>query len=88
MSYDVGVQVPSATFQLTHWIMSLISQQDRELAIKAFNHYRDYLCSEIEFYEAEGMLEDSDYLDHVSELPELYALLNWVKLEHHKHSGD
>jgi len=64
--------------------MSLISQRDRQVAITAINHYVDYLTSEIEFYEKEEMLDDTDYQDHKSELPEVYALLNWIKLEYFK----
>ncbi len=67
--------------------MSLISQRDRQLTITAINHYIDYLSSEIEFYEKEGMLEDTDYQDHKSELPETYALLNWIKLEYQKNEN-
>jgi len=65
--------------------MSLISQQDRQLAITAINYYIDFLSSEIEYYEAEGLLEDTDYQNHKLELPEVYALLNWIKLEYNKH---
>jgi len=61
--------------------MSLISQKDRQLTITAINHYVDFLSSEIEYYEAEGLLDDTDYKNHKSELPEVYALLNWIKLE-------
>ena len=64
--------------------MSLISQRDRQVAITAINHYVDYLTSEIEFYEKEEMLDDTDYQEHKSELPEVYALLNWIKLEYYK----
>ena len=64
--------------------MSLISQRDREVAITAINHYVDYLTSEIEFYEKEEMLDDTDYQNHKSEISEVYALLNWIKLEHYK----
>mgnify|MGYP006297653783 FL=1 len=67
--------------------MSLISQRDRQVAITAINHYVDYLTSEIEFYEREEMLEDTDYQDHKSELPEVYALLNWIKLEYFKNEN-
>ena len=67
--------------------MSLISQRDRQLTITAINHYIDYLSSEIEFYEREGMLEDTDYQDHKSELSETYALLNWIKLEYQKNEN-
>jgi hypothetical protein len=65
--------------------MSLISQQDKQLAIKVFKHYVDFLSSEIEFYESEGMIDDTDYQDHKLELSEVYALLNWIKLEKTKH---
>jgi hypothetical protein len=64
--------------------MSLISQKDRQLAIKVFKHYVDFLSSEIEFYESEGMIDDTDYQDHKLELSEVYALLNWIKLEYTK----
>ena len=67
--------------------MSLISQRDRQVAITAINHYVDYLTSEIEFYEREEMLDDNDYQDHKSELPEVYALLNWIKLEYFKNEN-
>ncbi len=67
--------------------MSLISQRDREVAMTAINHYVDYLTSEIEFYEREEMLDDTDYQDHKSELPEVYALLNWIKLEYSKNEN-
>lgn len=67
--------------------MSLISQRDRQLAITAINHYIDYLSSEIEFCEKEEMLDDTDYQDHKAELPETYALLNWIKLEHYKNEN-
>jgi hypothetical protein len=53
----------------------------------AINHYVDYLTSEIEFYEREEMLDDTDYQDHKSELSEVYALLNWIKLEYSKNEN-
>ena len=65
--------------------MSLISQKDRDLAITVFNHYVDFLSSEIEFYEKEKLFDDTDYQQHKSELSEVYALLNWIKLEKSKH---
>ena len=67
--------------------MSLISQQDRQLAIKVFIHYVYFLSSEIEFYEREEMLDDTEYQGHKSELPEVYALLNWIKLEYSKNEN-
>ena len=67
--------------------MSLISQRDREVAMTAINHYVDYLTSEIEFYEREEMLDDTDYQDYKSELSEVYALLNWIKLEYSKNEN-
>jgi len=67
--------------------MSLISQSDREVAMTAINHYVDYLTSEIEFYEREEMLDDTDYQYHKSELSEVYALLNWIKLEYSKNEN-
>ena len=65
--------------------MSLISQKDRQLAITAINHYVDFISSEIEYYESEGLLDDTDYQNHKSELPEVYALLNWIKIEYNRH---
>ena len=51
--------------------MSLISQKDRELAIKAINYYNDNF--------SEYMLE--------SERMEVNALLNWIKLEYSKNEN-
>lgn len=51
--------------------MSLISQHDRELAIKAISYYNDNF--------SEYMLE--------SERMEVNALINWIKLEHYKHEN-
>ena len=65
--------------------MSLISQRDRQLAINVFNHYVDFLTSEIEFFEKEKLFDDTDYTEYKSELSEVYALLNWIRLEYSKH---
>ena len=67
--------------------MSLISQRDRELAINVFNHYVDFLTSEIQFFENEKLFDDTDYIEYKSELSEVYALLNWIKLEYSKHEN-
>jgi hypothetical protein len=67
--------------------MSLISQRDREVTITAINHYIDFLSSEIQFFEREEMLDDADYLNYKSEITEVYALLNWIKLERFKHEN-
>ena len=67
--------------------MSLISQRDREVAITVFNHYVDFLLSEIDFFEREEMFDDTDYLNYKSEITEIYALLNWVKLEYFKNEN-
>ncbi len=67
--------------------MSLISQRDREVTITVFNHYVDFLSSEIEFFENEEMFDDTDYLNYKSEITEVYALLNWVKLEYFKNEN-
>ena len=67
--------------------MSLISQRDREVAMTAINHYVDHLTSEIEFYEREEMVDDTDYQKHKSELSEVYALLNWIKLAYTKNEN-
>jgi hypothetical protein len=67
--------------------MSLISQRDREVTITVFNHYVNFLSSEIEFFEREKMFDDTDYLNYKSEITEVYALLNWVKLEYLKNEN-
>jgi hypothetical protein len=67
--------------------MSLISQRDREVTITVFNHYVNFLSSEIEFFEREKMFDDTDYLNYKSEITEVYALLNWVKLEYFKNEN-
>jgi hypothetical protein len=67
--------------------MSLISQRDREVAIVAILHYVDFLKSEIEFFEKENLLDDPEYLDYASELPEVHTLLNWIRLEHFKNEN-
>lgn len=56
--------------------MSLISQRDREVAIKAL----EMLASESET--AEYYLGTPKYSS-----AEVNALLNWIKLEHYKHEN-
>ena len=46
--------------------MSLLSQLDRQLAIAAFEHYADFLKSEIAF------IEDSQLVDDPSSHPEKF----------------
>ncbi len=70
--------------------MSLISQKDRELAITAFEHYQDFLQSEISFIEDSGLIDDPnypEYKDYKSELYELNTLLNWIRLEQYKNDN-
>ena len=62
------------TFQLIHWIMSLISQKDRVIAIAALENYVMKLRTENQFDDVQIM--------------EANALLNWIKLEYQKHMGD
>ena len=65
--------------------MSLISQKDRELAISAFEHYADFLNSEISFIEENtDKSQYPEYSDYKAELRELNTLLNWVRLEYYK----
>jgi hypothetical protein len=65
--------------------MSLISQKDRELAISAFEHYADFLNSEISFIEENtDKSQYPEYSDYKVELRELNTLLNWVRLEYYK----
>ena len=68
------VQVLLPTFQLIHWIMSLISQKDRVIAIAALENYVMKLRTENQFDDVQIM--------------EANALLNWIKLEYQKHMGD
>jgi len=60
--------------------MSLISQQDRELAIVAFENYIEHLQTELHFLSE----EDEQYEEYTSELYQSNTLLNWIKLEHYK----
>lgn len=65
--------------------MSLISQKDRELTIAAFEHYADFLNSEISFIEENtDKFQCPEYQDYKSELYELNTLLNWIRLEYYK----
>ena len=67
--------------------MSLLSQLDRQLAIAAFEHYADFLNSEISFIEDSQLVDDPmypEYHTYKQELYELNTLLNWVRLEHYK----
>jgi hypothetical protein len=70
--------------------MSLLSQKDRTMTIAAMEHYRDYLSSEIKFIEDGGLTNDEnypEYSEYQSELFELNALLNWIRLEYFKHEN-
>ena len=68
--------------------MSLLSQLDRELAIAAFEHYADFLSSEISFIEENtDKSEYPEYDTYKQELYELNTLLNWVRLEHFKNEN-
>ena len=70
--------------------MSLLSQLDRQLAIAAFEHYADFLKSEISFIEDSQLVDDPmypEYHTYKQELYELHTLLNWVRLEHHKNEN-
>ena len=56
--------------------MSLISQRDREIVIEALTHY----------------IADTETTEYYLGTPkysssEIYALLNWIKLEHFKHES-
>ena len=70
--------------------MSLLSQQDRQLAISSFEHYADFLKSEIAFIEDSQLVDDPNYPEYDTykqELYELNTLLNWVRLEHFKNEN-
>jgi hypothetical protein len=70
--------------------MSLLSQLDRQLAITAFEHYADFLKSEISFIEDSQLVDDPNYPEYHTykqELYELNTLLNWVRLEHYKNEN-
>ena len=54
--------------------MSLLSQQDRQLAITAFRHYADFLTSEISYMEDSDLVGDSNYPEYDTYKQELYEL--------------
>ena len=56
--------------------MSLISQRDREVAIKA-----------LEMYAAEAGTTEYYLGTPTHSVAEINALLNWIKLEHYKHES-
>lgn len=56
--------------------MSLISQRDREVAIKA-----------LENYAAEAGTTEYYLGTPTHSVAEINALLNWIKLEHYKHEN-
>jgi len=62
------------TFQLTYWIMSLLSQQDRLTTIAALENYI-------------MMLRANSPQDN-TRIAETNTLLNWIKLEYQKNLGD
>ena len=68
------VQIFSGAFQLTNWIMSLLSQQDRLTTIAALENYI--------------MMLRASSLQDTTRIAEANTLLNWVKLEYQKNSGE
>ena len=66
------VQVLLPTFQLTNWIMSLISKQDRAMAVEALEFYIMHL--------------KKDNCTQAS-ITAFQTLLNWIELEQYK-KGD
>ena len=63
--------------------MSLISQQDRVLAIKALEYYKTAIPL---ILNVEGELpSDITIKQDEQKLMEVNALLNWIKLEYNKH---
>ena len=70
--------------------MSLLSQQDRQLTITAYEHYADFLMSEISYMEDSDLVGDPNYPEYNTykqELYELNTLLNWVRLEYQKNEN-
>lgn len=70
--------------------MFSLSQLDRQLAITAFEHYADFLKSEIAFIEDSELVGDPNYPEYTTykqELYELNTLINWVRLEHYKNEN-
>ncbi len=64
--------------------MSLISQQDRQLAIKALEHYKKVIPLTIKIGEH---LSDTIVEQNEQELMEVNALINWIRLEYFKHEN-
>jgi hypothetical protein len=60
--------------------MSLISQKDREVAIKVFEHYCDKLDQDV--FNNPNKKEDIQ-----KEKNEIITLLNWIKLEYFRHEN-
>ena len=63
--------------------MSLISQQDRELAIEALEHYKTAIPLIINFGKGE-LPSDITIKQDEQKLMKVNALLNWIKLEYNK----
>jgi len=60
--------------------MSLISQKDREVTIKVFEHY----CGKLD---QDAFNNPSKREDIQKEKNEIVTLLNWIKLEYFKHEN-
>jgi hypothetical protein len=63
--------------------MSLISQQDRELAIEALKYYKTAIPLNINFGKGE-LPSDITIKQDEQKLMKVNALLNWIKLEYNK----
>ncbi len=64
--------------------MSLLSQKDRELAIKALEHYKTQIPLTITMGE---LVSDTVIEQDEQKMMELNALINWVKLEYFKNEN-
>ena len=64
--------------------MSLISQKDRELVIKALEHYKTQIPLTITLGE---LVSDTIIEQDEQKMMELNALINWTKLEYFKNEN-
>ena len=64
--------------------MSLISQRDRQIAIKALEHYKTQIPLTISLGE---IPTDTIIKQDEQKIMELNTLINWIKLEYYKNEN-